>query len=230
MSSESEHDPEAVKSLRLRLALIEQRRLAEGVPVGTKVHPTPDPGSCKLCRREYGKWCNPLSKSKPGKSPFLEPSRTGALECGSCRNTLNWCWKGWSRKKLVDKLEEPTFHAMYYLTVLLWEDKTMSSEDDCIRGPKDFPAFLMAATVQTEEFSYLQGEMMLGIFWPVDVYRREEGCEPPKNQIETYNFNGKAIRGITRDPKHGTPAGTIKMTNVAGSGTRKINPVVGMNV
>ena len=59
---------------------------------------------------------------------------------------------------------------------------------------------------------------MVGHFWPTDVYRAFEGCEPPKADLTTYEHNGKAQKGIYRSPRFGLEAGVIIVYNIGESG------------
>ena len=70
--------------------VLAERRLLPA-PIATDKFPMPKLGCCSLCRRCWQTTPNPL---KGRQSPFLEASRAGSNTCISCRNTLNWAYKG----------------------------------------------------------------------------------------------------------------------------------------
>ena len=41
---------------------------------------------------------------------------------------------------------------------------------------------------------------MLGILWPIDVYKRIEKTSPPSNLITTVTHNNKPVRGVVHEP------------------------------
>ena len=63
---------------------------------------------------------NPLPNRK---SPFLEISRAGALDCNKCRNALHWAFKGYGKKTSITKIQtSASFKAAYMLLVYAWEE------------------------------------------------------------------------------------------------------------
>ena len=52
------------------------------------------------------------------------------------------------------------------------------------------------------------------MFWPKELYERERETKKvlQKSEEDLYDFQGKKLRGIIRDAKHGTPPGSITLT------------------
>ena len=67
--------------------------------------------------------------------------------------------------------------------------------------------------------------MMLGIFWPLDVWASHEGGAAPKELITTYTWLGKSLRGVFREPSCGEPIGTIRVTQKTAQLARKVRKV-----
>ena len=82
-----------------------------------------------------------------------------------------------------------------------------------LKHPEELPETLGSATVlQVTSSVSIQGEMMLGILWPCEVYKLHEGRDPPKELVKVYTHNNQKIHGLLREPKHGQPIGTIGLT------------------
>ena len=89
-------------AIRARVLLAQQRSQALGPPLPIRGFPLPPEGAgCKLCQRVYRDTRNPVPSRNS--SPFLTPSRVGALECVSCRNVKRWAFKTWDTRELLQK-------------------------------------------------------------------------------------------------------------------------------
>jgi hypothetical protein len=53
---------------------------------------------------------------------------------------------------------------------------------------------------------------MLGMLWPLEVYKLHERKDPPTQLVKNYSYKGRSVRGILREPSYGRPIGTIEMT------------------
>ena len=58
----------------------------------------------------------------------------------------------------------------------------------------DLPACL-TITLKVEQYTKAEGVMMMGIFWPVDVFVRHEGKQPEHSQLVYYKHNTKELQG-----------------------------------
>ena len=56
------------------------------------------------------------------------------------------------------------------------------------------------------------GTMNGGVFWSKEIVRQEEGREIPDEELLTYTWRKKKLRGIIRDKKYGEPPGSITLT------------------
>lgn len=216
---------EDMGEIRARILLLTQRNEAMGPPLPTAAHPLPpENAACKLCRRVYRKTRNPYGGK--GKSPFLCPQRAGALECQTCRNVKNWAFAAWEIKDLERKCNsDDGFCCKYLLLVLIYEDKRTDPKGAIVKSVSDLPTTLGAIIVIASQAVTIKGTMQLGVLWPVDVYKFHEGRDPPKSLIKDYEFDGKIVKGIKREPSHGNPIGTIKLEKEVADGITKYREV-----
>lgn len=133
-------------------------------------------------------------------SPFLCPSRPGAAECTSCRNVKRWAFRTWDAHALQEKnANDEVFHVKYSLIVFTYEDRSRDPKTASRRD--DLPNTLGVVTkMQVENYVSIEGEEMLGVLWPVDVYRMHEGREPPKDRAD---IMGSGVQNVILDPLDG---------------------------
>lgn len=126
-----------------------------------------------------------------------------------CRNAQNWGLKGWTRKDLEQKLtDDGAFFNRYLLLVFLWEDRHANKDEAVIKVVDDLPEDLQV-TVQQESINAWDVEMMLGVLWPVELYKKHFKETPKPADVQTVMHHGASVRGVIKDPKHGNPIGTL---------------------
>lgn len=208
--------------IKARIHLVEQRRQALGPPVPIPGHPMPTEGlACRRCRREYRSTRNTMC-GPSAKSPFLEPSRPGATDCKPCRNVKRWAFPTWDYKELQASIDgDEVFFVKYLIVVFLYEDFNEDKAGAIVACAADLPSPLQLQ-VYAESSVVTEGALMLGVLWPIDIYRaHNDGKYPPKHLIKNYAHNGMKIRGLIREPVHGNPIGTVKLTEKVSEGIRK---------
>ena len=214
--------------IQRRLHVMMQRHSSLGPPVPTSSFPLPpEDCACKHCRRPYRSTRNPYGggSGKP-KSPFLTQSRPGSALCQTCRNVKNWAYPSWEMDTLAAKCQEDEFHVKYLLIVFVYEDKAVNSKCPLAKSIEDLPASLGPVTVSVTSSVKIKGQLMLGNVWPVDVYKKHEGQDPPKHLVKTFTHNNRAVRGILREPSHGQPIGVIQLLEETAAGVNKVSEVV----
>ena len=163
---------------------------------------------CRFCKRYFYMTNNPL---KSRGSPYLEVARPSARVCLSCRNTQNLWFKGWQAKQLEEEINRnKDFFQRYFLCVLLWEDRYNDPQGAIVKVVEDLPGQLRVSVLTTTSTS-LQTSLQLGVFWPLNVFKKHEGHLPPKAAIQVINHNGVDLKGVMRESHFGTPIGTIKV-------------------
>ena len=168
-----------------------------------------DANSANACTATRATQCHPGTVRL-----FLTPSRAGALECVSCRNVKRWAFKTWDTRELLQKthMTRASTSSMSSSSSF-YEDKCTAPQNAVLKHPEELPETLGSATVlQVTSSVSIQGEMMLGILWPCEVYKLHEGRDPPKELVKVYTHNNQKIHGLLREPKHGQPIGTIGLT------------------
>ncbi len=56
------------------------------------------------------------------------------------------------------------------------------------------------------------------MLWPVPVYKKNVGSDPPKNIVKTITHNGTKIRGVVRELSEGRPIGSYLLEQVGRKG------------
>ena len=215
-----------MSEIKVRIHLIEQRRQALGPPVPAPGYPLPKEGlACRRCKREYRKTRNTLKAAvgaAKSPSPFLELARPGATECKPCRNVKRWAFPTWEVKDLLESIDnDEVFFVKYVIVVFLYEDMSMDKIGAVISCADRLPGPLQLQ-VYSESSVAIEGALMLGVLWPIDMYRaHNDGKYPPKQLVKNYTHNGMRIRGLIREPVHGNPIGTIQLTEKVSEGIRK---------
>ena len=206
-SEMSEGQAASIASIRARIQLIQEERAKLGPPVATPGWPLPsDDSFCKFCKRIFAQTRNPL-RNKP--CPYLEIARTGSKVCVSCRNTINYYYKGWVLTELEAQIDKSkSFAQKFLICVFLWEDRYNDPHAAVVQGVEELPG-QFRVTVKTTDAVAFEIALQLGVLWPVAIYKKHEGKLPAKSQIQTITHNGVAIRGVVREPSFGTPIGTI---------------------
>ena len=103
-----------------------------------------------------------------------------------------------------------TFQQYVCIIVLVWEERWNNPESSVIKAAEDLPNELLGVCTTTS--TSLATELCLGIFWPIAVYTKWVGADPPRKQIKKVQHNGAMVRGVIREPCHGQPIGCIKLT------------------
>ena len=70
-------------------------------------------------------------------------------------------------------------------------------------------------------YSKLEYKNVIGVLWPMPVYKELMKKDPPKRQIQTHLINDQRVRGVLREPKHGCPPGCYEVTSLSGSSAEK---------
>jgi hypothetical protein len=122
---------------------------------------------------------------------------------------------------LDTELQVDVFHAKFYLVVLLYEDKQNDPDNCLVRTLEDLPEAIKTVIVKVESAVLMKGAMNLGVLWPVDLFRKHEGRDPPKHLVKIYTHKNQKVRGIVREPCHGCPIGTITLTEEVTETVRK---------
>ena len=176
-----------MNDIKGRLHLMCQRIAAAGPPVPTAAFPfPPENQGCKCCRRKWRETRNPARGD--GKSPFLTPARVGSLVCTTCRNVKSWAFNAWEQRDLENKCkDDDEFHAKYFLVVLIYEDKTTDPKHASIKVAGDMPQTLQQAIeiVQIRKGIAIKGSLMIGVVWPVEVYKAWIKEDPHKDKVKT---------------------------------------------
>lgn len=202
----------SIASIKARVALILMERSKMAPPAATDKYPKPpDDAKCRLCMRVFALTPNPLVGSP---CPFLEVSRPRSAICKSCRNAMNWAFKGRKQQELEDEVQSSPddFGKLFFLIVLLWEDRHNNpSSTTTVKVFTDLPDS-MRGRVLTERSTAIETELMLGIFWPIPVFVKHMKRQPAKNELSVVQHNSTWHKGVVREPCHGTPIGTIRLT------------------
>ena len=74
------------------------------------------------------------------------------------------------------------------VVVFLYEDKSNNPSQAAVANISELPAILIAATVQVTSQVAIESNLMLGILWPIDIYKAKVG-EPPKHLVKSYLRN-----------------------------------------
>ena len=110
----------------------------------------------------------------------------------------------------------------YVLVVFLYEDsKGSDRQNSLFHRVDDIPDIVRNALVYVEKSVSFQGNLMLGILWPRDVYKFHMQEDPPQHLLKTYEHNGTKVRGILREPSHGRPIGTIELIQSSSDTVKK---------
>ena len=197
--------------VRARISLILQEREKVPKPQANDKFPWPVEGAtCKLCKRAYRETAQPL-KGRP--SPFLDPARAGSAICICCRNTLNWAFRGSKPAQVEQQVENSKEYAQrFLLIVLLWEDRFNNPSEAVVKVVAELPD-AVSVRVLTTTSSGLESELMLGILWPAAVFAKHMGRQPEKHELTSVVHCGNSYRGVIREPCHGSPIGTIRLTS-----------------
>ncbi|CAJ1354701.1 unnamed protein product, partial [Effrenium voratum] len=65
----------------------------------------------------------------------------------------------------------------------------------------------VAATMETG----LQFSKLIGILWPLDLFKNAVNRDPKPAEISKFTVSGSNLVGVLRDPKHGEPPGTTRI-------------------
>lgn len=133
----------------------------------------------------------------------------------SCRNGQNWGFKGWRPDELDDALKSPDFREKYLLVIFLWEDRYNNPHAAIVKLAADIPDELVMRVTTTTSTS-LTSSLMMGVLWPVQVYKRHTQKTPEKSQIVSVCHNGVYHKGVIREPHHGVPIGCIVLKQKCG--------------
>jgi hypothetical protein len=115
----------------------------------------------------------------------------------------------------ADLVKDPTLFVEYTKDLMEFERERLEGLVKKGRPQRD-----TSQTVTASNKSILSLEMLLGYFWPVDVYLRVKGKKPVGN-ITSMEFEGKDIRGVLLDESHGRPVGTIAVHAKNEKGVKK---------
>ena len=195
------------------VALVESRRKELPAPEATADFPLPGDGACKFCKRPWKTTPNPLAAKGDASthSPFLSPARVGSLECVSCRSAQTWAFKTFTKANLLKTLSDPEQFSRYMVIVYCWEERYNNPQAPIVKLSGQLPPEL-ELTMEKTDTTGLETRMQLGVFWPLQVYKRHEGKEPPKKDVRNIQHNGVEHKGVVREEKHGRPIGTIEMS------------------
>lgn len=221
--------PDSVKSnqstmsIKKRVAIIMKRREEEGPPSPTEKFPYPDADlRCRFCKRIFRVTRNPI-RNRP--SPFLEQSRLGARDCAPCRNMQNLWMKGTPKEEIeVKNRVDDAYFWTYSLALFLWEDRNANPRECVVKVIDDIPPELKIKIFQEESLE-VSAELMLGVVWPVAIYKKKEGHEPLKGEVQEHAIGNFKVKGVLRDIEHGNPRGTYLMKQKAAVGVRKVTEV-----
>jgi hypothetical protein len=98
---------------------------------------------------------------------------------------------------------EDNFRPRLILIVYLWEDKANNPQGAVVKIVEELPSGLLASRIVSKQSTALGTEMMLGILWPPQVYRKQFGKLPQPKQLRKVTHNGTIHRGIILEPSFG---------------------------
>ena len=165
-------------------------------------HLIPD-AHCAYCSRSRRWTPNPCPTKHPNSATLTWRRREGC-QCSSCPWVVHENWPTSDPKVIMDRCEnEKGFRENEFTPALVeWEERYEAGENRKNMKRKN-------AAVFAEEQAGLKTEEMHGVLWPANVYLREMGTEAKRTELVTIRHRGSSLRGVLRDPKFGTPIGSV---------------------
>lgn len=69
-----------------------------------------------------------------------------------------------------------------------------------------------------------QSELVIGVFWPCDVYRKHFGVKPDEAKVHSVLHAGKTYKGVTLEEKDGCVTGCLRLRELHDTGVTKERP------
>lgn len=156
--------------IRSKVAEVEAERALLPRPMPTAKFPTPQPPgcACKFFRHVYGLTPHPLSCRA---CPFFEIARTGSAARLSCRNTITISYKAVKPQELVERLKDADQFTIFMCIVYMWEFKKNFPREAGDLRRHELPFEHLKTKVLNIYGTEMQTELMVGIFWPLPIYK-----------------------------------------------------------
>ena len=167
---------------------------------------------CKLCHRSD--WTPNPQKYQVEKQPYLPWRRRFGQECAICPYAIASSddYKNKDKAEIVEENKDPEKHGTYMeKCVKPYEDK--KNETNRKRLPISNSSKTETRTTAST-YSKLEYKNVIGVMWPMPVYKELMKKDPPKRQIQTHLINDQRVRGVLREPKHGCPPGCYEVTSL----------------
>ena len=127
-----------------------------------------------------------------------------------CCNWLRRCASGIDPAKVETKAKDSVGSVELFQSIVKFEEVADASPGYVTEKMKaEVP---MPEWVVLFRDSGFTDEMVMGYFWPQDVYHREEGHALPTDRCVEKEFKGRTLIGIWRGEDKGAPPGVIRRT------------------
>ena len=164
---------------------------------------------CKWCKRRSDD-DNPTPKKHVG--PYLKFTHKVSAECLNCRNYKNSCCKGTDMAEMLRHINsgseaQDDYNQCLFAWEIVFNDTVgwVASKDGRLPTPQ---------CVKLLQETGVESREVLGVFWPQEVYEREEPNPYDKKLEQIYVHKGKRLRGVWREASAGMPRGVIQVSNI----------------
>ena len=124
------------------------------------------------------------------------------------------CYCSMTAKELDELLTAPTERDIFVT------QRGQCIDRKNVTGRQASPSAVVKANtvIQAMTADKVQYRKVLGNVWPIQVYKREKGIDPPRKLVHTHIISGQKIRGITMPPSEGEPVGCYSMAALSETG------------
>ena len=140
--------------------------------------PLPNAGPCPLCKRGRTHE-NPCPRRHPGPYLAFHKPTTGA-KCLPCVNFTRGCWTGKDEEKLRQDLREDEHYESYMVGLHDHEAVSDSTPPGGrLRNVAESGKVRVPECLSFVEEDGIEADQVVGVFWPLEVLKREEPDKQP---------------------------------------------------
>lgn len=141
------------------------------------------------------------------------------MECTVCIRYLKRHYVGELPATIANKLKNDEEHSKYMGGLKIFEDGVNSGDPAAVaRKKRGDPG--PAKKVEAVQSQMLKFSRNLGVWWPEAVWNAhypDQLCLP--EELQVLSQNQSLGKGVVRDPKFGTPIGTVNLTSESSTGS-----------